>query len=159
MSVIQNLPAYARPEADTFRATGHLAGDNVKRQNIPASAVAEAEAQLTQQLDQLIQLDESEMDLAKNELGKVKIDQMGMTATAFFEGDTRTGELAMEAQAGAMDTAAFAEFSAQSANIVQVLDLGGGEYATVGAHFDRQTPANSYIEMKNVPDGFNVFGG
>lgn len=158
MSTIQNLPAWARTETDAFRATGHLAGDNVKHQAIPASAVAEAEKQLTEQLDQLVKMDESEIDLAKNQLGKVQIDQMGMQATAYFEGDMKTGEVALEAH-GPIETAAFAEFSPQAANVVQVLDLGNGEYATVGAHFDRATPANSFIEMKNVPDGFNVFGG
>jgi hypothetical protein len=158
MSTIQNLPAWARTEAEAFRATGHLSGDKVERKPIPAEAAGEAERQLTEQLDQLIKSDESAIDLAKNQPGKVQIDQMGMQATVHFEGDLKAGEVSLEAH-GPMETAAFAEFSEQAANLVQVLDLGEGNYATVGAHFDRQTPANSFIELKNVPEGFNVFGG
>ncbi|MBM3462112.1 MAG: hypothetical protein FJX76_08440 [Armatimonadetes bacterium] len=158
MSTIQYLPAYARPEAEAFKTTGHLSGDNVDRKPIPAGAVREAERQLTEQLDQLIQIDESPLDLARNEPGKVQIEEMGMQATAHFEGDLQNGEMTLEAH-GPMETAAYANFTADAANIVQVLDLGNGEYATIGAHFDRKTPGNSFIELKNVPDDFNIFAG
>jgi len=52
---------------------------------------------------------------------------------------------------------AYAEFSPAAANIVQILDMGGPEKATVAAHIDRQNPGASFLEMKNVPDGMLTF--
>jgi hypothetical protein len=157
MSVINHLPNWARPQAEAFKASGSLPGEGVKRQAIPPEALGQVEQQLTGELDQLIQADESPLDQAQGSVGLVKMNQMGMKATANFTGDTREGELAVEV-AGPMVTAAYAEFSAQTATIVQVMDMGG-QYATVGAHLDRQDPSKSYVETQNLPDEFNIFAG
>lgn len=157
MSMINHLPNWARPQAEAFKASGHLPGENVKRQAIPPEAMGQVEQQMTAQLDQLIQADESPLDQALGTKGLVKVNEMGLEATANFTGNTREGELALEA-GGAMSTAAYAEFSEQAATIVQVMDMGG-QYATVGAHLDRKDPSKSYIEMQNMPDEFNIFGG
>lgn len=153
---LERLPQWARPEVDAFQSTGHLSGDNVVKRPIPASQVKEVESQLTSQLSQLISADETPLDAARNEPGTVKVSQMGLDATAWFVGDTATGAVALEA-GGLMTTAAYAEFSPAAANIVQVLDMGGPEKATVAAHIDRQNPDASFLEMKNVPDGMLPF--
>lgn len=152
---LDRVPGYARAEVDSFQSTGHLAGDNVVKRPIPADQVKEVESQLTSQLQQLIAADETPLDQARNEPGTVRISEMGLDATAWFIGDTATGAVALEA-GGAMTTAAYAEFSPAAANLVQVLEMGG-EHATVAAHIDRQNPAASYLEMKNVPDGMLPF--
>ena len=158
MSVINNLPTWARTEAQGFKDTGHLSGDNVKRQPIPAGMQADAEAQLTGQLDQLIKSDESPLDEAKGQPGVVKVNQMGLDATATFAGDLQNGAISLEAS-GPITTAAYGEFNAQATSIVQVLEMGEGNYATVAARFDKQNPEASYVELKNVPEEFNIFGG
>ena len=159
MSVISKLPTWARTEAENFRSTGHLSGDKGVKQPIPAGMQDEVQSQLTGQLDQLIQTDESPLDEAKGQLGTVKVDQFGMKATAHFEGTTQNGSIVLEAEVGPMNTAAYCEGNENSTQIVQVLDMGDNNYGTVGAFFDKQNPANSYIEMKNVPTEFNIFGG
>lgn len=143
MSVINSLPTWARTEAEAFRSTGHLSGDNVKQQPIPAEMQAQAEGQLTEQLDQLIKTDESALDQAKGQPGVVKVDQFGMTATANFEGTVKNGSVSLEAQVGPMATAAYLEADDQGTKIVQVLEMGEGNFGTVGAFFDRQNPGNS----------------
>ncbi len=155
MNCITNLPSYAQSQAQAFKNTGKLEGDDVKHIPIPAEQVDQVELQLTQELAALIAADNTEMD-QNPEVGKVTISQMGMTANASFEGDTEVGCMAMDVT-GPMNTAAHAEFTDNAAQIVQVLDLGGGEYASVGAHLDR-AGGESYIEAHNVPDGFNLLG-
>lgn len=157
MNCIQHIPAWARPEVTAFRNTGHLDGEDVMHQPIPASQVDQVESQLTEQIDQLIAADESPMDQAQGEIGKVVIKEFGLEATANFCGNTAEGCVSLEAT-GMMDTVAYGEFSNDAADIVQLLDNGDGTYAAVGAHIDRQAPGNSYIEAKNLPEGFNIFG-
>ena len=41
------LPTWARTEAENFRASGHLSGDNVVKQPVPAGMQGEVEGQLT----------------------------------------------------------------------------------------------------------------
>lgn len=156
MSTIQHVPTWARPDVDNFKATGRLQGQDVKHIPIPPEQVDAVELKLTQQIGQLIQADETPFDQAKGEPGKVKVEQMGLSATAHFEGDTKVGSVAMEAS-GPINTAAYGEFSAASANLVQIVQLDEGNFATVGAHIDRQNPAESYVELKNVPDGMVGF--
>lgn len=155
--LIAHLPEYARPAIDSFQATGHLEGDNVLRQPIPIEKVPEVEAQLTGQLVQLIAADETSADLAPNQPGVVKISEMGLAeASAWFIGDTREGAVALDAT-GLLTTAAYAEFSPTAATLVQVMDMGGEKKGTVAAHIDRQNPASSYLELKDVPEGMLPF--
>lgn len=153
---IDRLPAWARPDVDSFQSTGHLSGEGVVKRPIPPAMQKEVESQLTSQLQQVIAADETPLDKAPNEPGTVKISEFGMEATAWFLGDTASGAVALEA-GGPMTTAAYAEFSPASANIVQILDLGGDQMAAVAAHFDRQNPEASFLELKNVPDGMLSF--
>lgn len=156
MSCINHVPSYARAQSTSFMNTGKLEGEGVQRMPIPKDQVAAVEKELTQQLDQLIAMDNVEGFDQNPEAGVVKMSQMGMEATAHFTGNTSEGCVALEAT-GPMNTAALGQFDAGNANVVQVLDLGNGEYATVGAHIDR-AGGESYIELHNVPDGFNIFG-
>lgn len=156
MSVISNLPNWASNQAESFRSNGKLSGAGVNRQSIPPEALGQVEQQLVGEMDKLIQADDSPLDQFPNQKGLVKIDMGGLVATVNYTGDTKIGEMAMDAS-GAMTTAAYAEFTAEKATIVQVMDMGG-QFATIGAHLDRKEPAKSYIETHNMPDGFNLFG-
>lgn len=156
MSCINHVPAYAKAQATSFMNTGSIKGEGVQTIPVPQDQVAQVEEQLTSQLDQLIAMDNVNGIDTNPEVGVVSINQQGVNATAHFQGNTDEGCVSLEAT-GMMDTAALGQFSAESANVVQVLDLGNGEYATVGAHIDR-AGGKSYIQMHNVPDGFNIFG-
>lgn len=159
MSTIQNVPSWARPDIDAFRANGHLPGEGVKRQAISAvQQASEVERQVTTQIDQLIAADESEIDLAKDQPGKVQIDQMGLQIKADFEGNSQVGEMSLESH-GPIESAALGTFTEAAADLVQVLKSEDGKNGVVAVHIDRNNPANSFIETRDVPDGFNLFGG
>jgi len=160
MSVINSLPTWARAEAQAFRDTGHLSGDNVKKQPVPPGVQDQVEGQFTQQMDALVKCDETQLDQAKGQPGFVKTDALGMEATAHFEGDlTKNGSATIEADLGPMKTAAFIQVDEQATTLVQVLDFGQDNVGTFAARFDKQNPTESYFEVKNVPDEFNIFAG
>ena len=154
MSCINNVPSWARPAVDAFKSTGHLSGDGVQHQAIPANQVPQVESQLTQRLDQLIAADESPIDQAKNQPGKVTVEQAGIKVNDNFEGNTQKGCLELNAS-GQITTAAFGEFSDKAAVLVQAPDNGDGTQAAVGVHIDRSASGNSYVEMQGMPtNGF-----
>ena len=156
MSTIQHLPTWARTQAEDFRSHGKLSGAGVQQQQVPAEAVQQMESQLFSQIDQLISLDGTPLDLAPEVPGKVGFKEGGMDVTTHFEGDTKVGNFALESQ-GEMVTAAFGECSAEKAILIQTMEFSPGQYGTIAAFIDRAEPAKSYVQMKDIPPGMGLF--
>lgn len=158
MSTIRNIPTWAQSPAEEFRTQGRLSGPNVNRQSIPTEALDEFQSQLFGQIDQIIAMDESPMDLARPEPNKVRIEEPGIQITAHYTGNRDLGEIALESQ-GELNSGAFGEFTAEKATLVQTMKVAEGQYGTIAAFVDRSEPARSFIETRDLPEGFNFFGG
>jgi len=156
MSTIAHLPSWARTPAEDFRVQGKLSGPGVQHQQVPAEAVEQMEGQLFSQIDQLISLDGTPLDLAPEVPGKVGFKEGGLDVTTHFEGDTKVGNFALESQ-GDMVTAAFGECSQEKAILVQTMEFAPGQYGTIAAFIDRVEPSKSYVQMKDVPAGMGIF--
>lgn len=143
-----------KPHIQAFKSSGSL-GENAARQELPAEAVPQVKAQLTQQMEEVILSDNKPGD-TNDELGKVTQEQpdFGLEVNAEFEGDTNIGEIALDLKAPGMESSAYAEFTSDGATIIQSI-ANGGEPGFVGVHLD-YAGGQSYIETLNVPDGFSI---
>jgi hypothetical protein len=144
------------PHIQAFKAHGSLAGATAERQEIPAEALPEVKAQLTQQMDQVIMADNTPAD-SNPELGKVSQQQpdFGLDVQAEFTGNTSIGEVALDINAPGIESSAYAEFTSDGATIIQSIS-NGGEPGFLGVNLD-YSGGTSYIETLNVPDGFTIF--
>jgi hypothetical protein len=151
---IQSYNPILRSQVESFKSTGHLSGEG-QRQDIPNEAVPKVKAQLTEQMDQVIFADNTQVD-QDPEVGKVlqDIPDWGMRVKAEFEGNTSVGQIALDANVTGMETSAYAEFTSSGALIIQSISQGG-EPGFVGVHLD-YAGGQSYMETLNVPDGFSV---
>jgi hypothetical protein len=151
---LQNYNPILKPHVESFKASGTLAGEG-NRQTIPAEAVPQVKAQLTQQMDQVILADNTTED-QNPELGKVtqKQEDFGLSVSAEFEGNTSKGRVALDVEAPGIASSAYAEFTETGALVIQSIS-NGGEPGFVGVHLD-YNGGESYAETLNVPDGTSI---
>lgn len=147
--MIQNVPSWAQGHVQSFRDSQTLPGG--QRLDIPAGQAREVDGKISSQIEDGIKMDESEMDLAKGQIGVIKADIFGTKTEVYYNGNSTQGEFV---QTVADNMAAYGKFSPQGVDVV-VAQKDGETVNGQAFHIDRQSPEKSFAIIQG--DGFNVF--
>ncbi len=148
MNVSSHVPAWAQSQVQSFRDSQTLPGG--QKMPLNAAQAREADGKLSQQVDQGILLDESEMDDAKGELGVIRADLFGTKTEVYFEGDSKSGEFV---QTVGDEMAVYGKFSPEQVDVV-VSQKDGENVNGQAFRIDRKEPGNSFAIMQGA-GGFN----
>lgn len=148
MVVSQQVPAWAQNHVQSFRDSQTLPGGT--KMPLDANQARQVDGEMSGKVDQGIQLDESEMDLAKGEPGVIKADLFGTKTEIYFEGDSKQGEVVQTVED---NMAAYGKFTPDAIDFVMTTK-DGENISGQAFHIDRKNPENSFAVMQG--EGFNL---
>lgn len=148
------IPNWAQSDVASIRQSRTL-GEGANRQALSASEASQMDQMFSGSMDTLVQIDETDMDLARGQRGVVKMalpEMPGIPSSLLppppetrYEGDKTNGSSVME-MTGQIPMVTVTDYSPTSVDTIVV--LGGPMAGTQLTHIDRANPENSYTETK-----------